>query len=115
MGRGQRCGPGREVDEEPAGLRTLRLPRWLVDVLGRRRPSSAGASPVFPDSVDVSWIGNNVERDFRQVKVGTPFEWVAPHTYRKTVATFLDHGGLSARVVAWRPLPASPELVITAL
>jgi integrase len=31
---------------------------------------------------------------------GTPFEWVVPHTYRKTVATFLDDGGLSARVVA---------------
>lgn len=36
---------------------------------------------------------NNVERGYRQVRTGTPFEWVVPHTYRKTVATFLDHGG----------------------
>jgi integrase len=34
------------------------------------------------------------------VREGTAFEWVVPHTYRKTVATMLDDGGLSARVVA---------------
>jgi integrase len=48
------------------------------------------------------WLSrpDNVERDFRQVREGTPFEWVVPHTYRKTVVTLLDDGGLSARVVA---------------
>jgi integrase len=43
---------------------------------------------------------NNVERDHRRVRRGTPFEWVVPHTYRKTVATMLDRQGLSARTIA---------------
>lgn len=37
---------------------------------------------------------------FARCGPGTPYAWVVPHTYRKTVATFLDNGGLSARVVA---------------
>ena len=35
----------------------------------------------------------NIEADFRQIRAGTPFEWVVPHVYRKTVATLLDEGG----------------------
>ena len=37
---------------------------------------------------------------FRQVRTGTRFEWVKPHTYRKTVATLLDDSGASARMIA---------------
>ena len=55
---------------------------------------------MFPDAGGGFRDRNNIERDFRLVRQGTRFEWVVPHTYRKTVATFLDHGGLSARVVA---------------
>jgi integrase len=83
-----------------AGLRVLRLPEWLVEVLARRRPTNGGPLPVFPDAAGGYRDRNNVERDFREVRKGTSFEWVVPHTYRKCVATFLDHGGLSARVVA---------------
>jgi integrase len=83
-----------------AGLRVLRLPEWLATVLAQRRPEGGGQSPVFPDAGGGFRDRNNVERDFRRVRQGTPFEWVVPHTYRKTVATFLDDGGLSARVVA---------------
>lgn len=57
-------------------------------------------SPVFPDSLCGYRDRNNIEKDFRRVRVGTPFEWVVPHTYRKTVATLLDAGGLSARIIA---------------
>jgi integrase len=42
----------------------------------------------------------DIEADFRQVRAGTPFEWVVPRVYRKTVATLLDDGGLSARMIA---------------
>ena len=45
---------------------------------------------------------NNIERDHRRVRRGTPFEWVVPHTYRKTVATMLDRQSLSARTIADR-------------
>ena len=82
-----------------AGVRVLQLPRWLIEVL-KRRHANSGDGPVFPDAEGGYRDRNNVERDYRLVREGTPFTWVVPHTYRKTVATMLDHGGLSARVVA---------------
>jgi integrase len=84
-----------------SSIRVLRVPLWLVAILRDRRardPESQGA--VFPDSVGGHRDPNNVERDHRRVRGGTPFEWVVPHTYRKTVATMLDRQGLSARTIA---------------
>lgn len=37
---------------------------------------------------------------FRRVRTGTAYEWVTPHTFRKTVATLLDSKGASARMIA---------------
>ena len=34
------------------------------------------------------------------MRAGTAFEWVVPHTYRKTVATWMDAEGSSARTIA---------------
>jgi integrase len=83
-----------------AGERTLRLPLWLVAVLRERHGDAPSTSPVFPDARGGYRDRNNVEKDFRKVREGTAFEWVVPHTYRKTVATLLDAGGLSARTIA---------------
>jgi integrase len=83
-----------------SGERTLRLPLWLVRVLRERRGNTPSTSPVFPDALGGYRDRNNVEKDFRKVREGTGFEWVVPHTYRKTVATLLDAGGLSARTIA---------------
>ncbi len=74
-----------------AGQRTLRLPLWLV----RHAARAAGEGRttvhlVFPDSLGGYRDRNNIEKDFRKVREGTPFHWVVPHTYRKTVATLLD-------------------------
>jgi integrase len=80
-----------------SGTRTLRLPLWLVSVLRERRGDAPDHAPVFPDAIGGYRDRNNIERDFRKVRKGTPFEWVVPHTYRKTVATRLDAGGFSAR------------------
>ena len=55
---------------------------------------------MFPDKRGGYRDRNNVEADFRKVRAGTKFEWVVPHVYRKTVATMLDQGGLSARMIA---------------
>ena len=84
-----------------SGVRVLHVPLWLVAILRERRtrdPESAGA--VFTDSIGGHRDPNNVERDHRRVRRGTGFEWVVPHTYRKTVATLLDRQGLSARTIA---------------
>jgi integrase len=83
-----------------AGQRSLRMPLWLVAVLRERRRGALPDSPVFPDSFGGYRDRNNIEKDFRKVRTGTQFEWVVPHTYRKTVATLLDAGGLSARIIA---------------
>jgi integrase len=83
-----------------AGERVLRLPLWLVAMLRARRGTSLSASPVFPDVLGGHRDRNNIEKDFREVREGTAFEWVVLHTYRKTVATLLDAGGLSARTIA---------------
>ena len=83
-----------------AGERTLRLPLWLVAMLRERRRTSLEQTVLFPDALGGYRDRNNIEKDFRKVRHGTPFEWVVPHTYRKTVATLLDAGGLSARTIA---------------
>jgi integrase len=84
-----------------SGMRVLRIPYWLVQMLRLRKANAANAAgPVFPDSRGGYRDRNNIESGFRQVRAGTPFDWVVPHTYRKTVATMLDQGGLSARMIA---------------
>jgi integrase len=66
----------------------------------RRLRSGLSDGPVFPDTRGGNRDRNNVEASFRTVRSGTKFEWVVPHVYRKTVATMLDQGGLSARIIA---------------
>lgn len=84
-----------------SGERVLRIPYWLVQLLfARRSQLEEAVGPVFPDRHGGYRDRNNIEADFRKVRQGTAFEWVVPHVYRKTVATMLDQGGLSARLIA---------------
>lgn len=84
-----------------ASARGLMLPAWGVDLLRARRVRMAGfEGPVFPDSRGGWRDTSNVGKVFRQVRGGSSFEWVKTHTFRKTVATLLDEGGLSARAIA---------------
>ena len=84
-----------------AGVRVLGLPGWLVDLLRARQVSARSAEePLFPDALGGYRDRNNVEAAFRAVRAGTAFEWLVPHTYRKTVATWMDAEGLSARTIA---------------
>ena len=41
----------------------------------------------------------NVGKAIRKVR-GDDFAWLTSHTYRKTVATLLDEGGSTARMIA---------------
>lgn len=84
-----------------ASQRGLLLPRWSVTLLRARRARMGEVSgPLFPDSRGGWRDRSNVGRAFRSVRAGSDFEWVKTHTYRKTVATTLDAGGLSARLIA---------------
>ena len=87
-----------KVTKSRAGLRTLRIPAWLVAVLAARRPEQGGPVPVFPDAAGgFRDRNNNIERDFRQVRKDTPFEWVVPHTYpRPWRRSWTTRGGVRA-------------------
>ena len=81
--------------------RVLVLPAWCLDMLKARRVRlGAFDGPVFPDSKGGYRDRNNVGAAYRQVRTGTRFDWVTPHTYRKTVATLLDGEGATARRIA---------------
>ena len=73
---------------------------FLVGIGCRLGEAVTGDGPVFPRRGGGYRDSQNVERDFRAVREGTGFAWVVPHTYRKTVATLMDRGGLSARTIA---------------
>jgi integrase len=84
-----------------ASERGLLLPSWCVELLRARRVGlGAFEGPVFADARGGWRDRSNVGKAFRQVRGGSDFEWVKTHTYRKTVATLLDHSGASARMIA---------------
>ena len=81
--------------------RVLVLPGWCLTMLrARRARCTHGDAPVFPDAKGGYRDRNNVGAAFRRARTGTDFEWVKPHTYRKTVATLLDSKGATARMIA---------------
>lgn len=84
-----------------ASERQLLLPAWAVELLRARRVRrGAFDGPVFPDARGGWRDRSNVGRAFREVREGSDFEWVKTHTYRKTVATWLDQSGATARMIA---------------
>lgn len=84
-----------------ASYRVLLLPHWCVVMLKARRVThGAFEGPLFPDSRGGYRDVSNTANAFRTVRTGSSFEWVTSHTFRKTVATFLDESGSSARLIA---------------
>lgn len=104
-GRGLVRGPTKST----AGVRTLALPGWAVDVLLRRGDELGWAGPVFPAfATRVSWsrVGggwrdpSNTSRALREARDRAGFSWVTSHVFRKTVATVMDEAGMTAREIA---------------
>lgn len=76
-----------------AGYRTIVIPRFLVDVLMRRMVDSPANNPegaVFPTRKGTFKTPANVRRQWRAARADTGFEFVTPHTFRRTVATLID-------------------------
>jgi integrase len=89
-----------------AGTRTLLLPQWCVAML-RERASYAdpqienrGAQPVSPAPLGGWRDPSNTQADLRDAFASAGFDWVTSHAFRKTVATLMDHAGLSSRAAA---------------
>jgi len=75
-----------------ASQRNIALPPFAVDVLMRRRLEQ---SPNHYNAVFATRNGTwhqvgNIERRWRTIRADSGFEWVTPHTFRKTVATLID-------------------------
>lgn len=85
-----------------AGKRTLKLPVFAVDMLAARRktPYLGEQAMIFPSTAGTWRDPNNFGRDWRLVRDDLGLPDVTSHSFRKSVATLIDEGGLSARVGA---------------
>jgi len=80
-----------------ASRRTVVLPRFATELLRVRREF---ATPNENDAVFATRNGTwhqvvNIERRWRQIRKDTGYEWVTPHTFRKTVATLISEAATS--------------------
>jgi integrase len=75
-----------------SGWRTITLPDFAADLLHQyaeqRQPSPD--DPVFPSHSGTFRSPNNFRRQWRDAIQGTGYEWVTPHSFRRTVATLVD-------------------------
>jgi integrase len=83
-----------------AGHRTLPLPLFAMRMLERRRVGTTGDRPLFPGAVGGWRDPSNLSRELREARGSGEFAWVTSHVFRKTCATLLDEGDLSARQIA---------------
>ena len=90
------------VTKSAAGLRTLPLPRFAVEMLAARRevPYLGGQPMVFPSTAGTWRDPNNFGKQWRAAREDLGVPEVTTHSFRKTVATLIDDEGLSARVGA---------------
>jgi integrase len=97
-----------------AGFRTLELPQWATRMLSNRRDRpkliTAPHDPVFPAQLGGLRDPSNTQADLRDALDLAGFDWVSSHTFRKTVATWMDHAGLSARAAADQLGHAQPSM-----
>jgi integrase len=59
-----------------------------------------GPLPVFPAALGGWRDPSNTQADLRDAFITAGFDTVTSHVFRKTVATLMDHAGLSARAAA---------------
>lgn len=82
-----------------AGERTLALTPWTLQML-EDRLRMLGEGPIFP-STEGTWRDpSNTGRVFREARKRAGFDWLTTHSFRKTAATVMDQGGLTAREIA---------------
>ena len=90
----------RKTTKTESGERTLRLPRFAVAMLRRRKLEAGSRGPLFPDSLGGWRDPSNTSRDLRNARGSDEFGWVTSHVFRKSAATWMEQAGLSARDVA---------------
>ena len=99
-----------------AGMRTLALPTWCVEVLQHRAQRldasgvAHGADPVFPAPKGGLRDPSNTQGDLRETLTWCGLPGITSHIFRKTTATLLDNAGLSARTIADQLGHAQPSV-----
>jgi integrase len=90
------------VAKSKAGLRTLPLPRFAIDMLtARQQVPYFGEQPMIFGSTAGTWRDpNNFAKQWRTAREDLGVPDVTTHSVRKTVADLIDAEGLSARVGA---------------
>jgi integrase len=85
-----------------AGLRTVALPRFALDMLAKRRtlPYLGEQVMMFPSTAGTWRDPNNFGKQWRTVRDDLGVPEATTHSFRKTVADLIDAEGLSARVGA---------------
>ncbi len=97
-----------------AGFRVLELPSWMIEILKKRLANKAFATgpndPVFPAVKGGLRDTSNTHSDLRKCFDAAGFEWITSHTFRKSVATWMDKANLSARAAADQLGHAKPSM-----
>ncbi|ALV44695.1 hypothetical protein MB46_03390 [Arthrobacter alpinus] len=91
---------------------TYFLPPFAIEMLLRRQVSQLIGNPydvVFPSATGTLRDPNNFRKQLRAARVSIGFDWVTPHTFRKTVGTLL--AGSEGMAVASAQLGHSSEAV----
>jgi len=85
-----------------AGARSIPLPLFAREMLAARKrtPYYGEQSMMFPSTAGTWRDPDNFNKDWRQAREDLGFPDVTGHSFRKTVATVIDEGGLSARIGA---------------
>jgi integrase len=109
-------GKGLKREDETktaAGMRTVSLPRFAVDMLKARR-----AVPYFGEHLEIvfpstagSWRDpSNFGREWRSVREELGVPEVTTRSFRRSVATLIDEAGLSPRIGADHLGHAKPSM-----
>ncbi|MDT5152636.1 MAG: hypothetical protein QOI01_4369 [Mycobacterium sp.] len=91
-----------DTAKSEAGLRTLPLPRFAIDVLTERRqvPFLGEQQMIFASTAGTLRDPNNFNKQWRRVRDGLGAPTATTHSFRKSLATLIDDEGLSARIGA---------------
>lgn len=87
-----------DTAKSAAGLRTLPLPSFAIDVLKARRqaPFLGEQKMIFCSTAGTLRDPNNFNKQWRQVRGSLGAADVTTHSFRKSLATLIDDEGLSA-------------------
>lgn len=93
--------------------RMVALPHFAADALHQRKGDplrSSTADVIFPSSTGTLRDPDNFGKQWREVRDDLGLPDVTSHSFRKTVATLIDDGGLSARIGADQLGHARPSM-----